>query len=140
MRELRLAIGPLLSYQGGMEMKTTFARIWLVVAALLFLASGQWLAASCAVDEATSTVYRAAPLDDWCKEYKQANCIWLRANFSSGNINCESGNTKQWDAWGCVCPCSVQALKWCNSGYKTQGGTESTVTLWYCLPASTSCP
>lgn len=120
-------------------MNGTCVRIWLVMAAVLFLASGRWLAASCAVSEPTYVVYRAAPLNDWCKEYQNANCLYIRANTASGGINCQTGTTLEWDANKCGCPCNVQALKFCSYGSRIQG-PSNTVTKYDCFPAGTSCP
>jgi hypothetical protein len=121
-------------------MNRTCARIWLCLAFLLFLASGQWLSASCTQDEPTSTVLREAPAGDWCRQTDYANCYYLRANFSSGAKICEAGTTDEWNIpTGCdECPSSVTALKWCEEAGAQ--GAWTTVTLWRCESAATNCP
>lgn len=79
-------------------MTRTCARIWLALAALLFLASGQWLAASCSVDEPTYTTFRESPSGDWCAETSNTNCYYIRKDTASGQQICSTGSTTvEWD-------------------------------------------
>lgn len=115
--------------------------IWLGLAMLMCLVSARWLAASCSMDEPTSTVFRLAPSGDWCKESVwYANCYYIRADDADGDKICDQGTN--WDynvpVPQCDPECSlVSALRKCSGG-----GTRSNpqqVTLWGCF-SDTNCP
>lgn len=127
--------------EGGIQMKRTCARIWLGLAVLTVLASGQWLVASCSQDEATSTAFREAPSGDWCAETDYSNCYFIRASGVDGDKICEMGQTDEWDIpAGCEdCDCTSEtALKKCDNRAGPRGA-NTTVTLWGCFP-NTDCP
>jgi hypothetical protein len=117
-------------------------RITLGVAALLFLASVQWLSASCTVDEPTSTVFRLAPAGDWCKQSDPyANCYYIRATFASGQKLCDVGENTDYNVppQGCAPGCTgVTALRHASGGGNMT--SPNAVTLWRCESAATDCP